>query len=375
MKRKLMLLMTCLFIGFGLASAQISRVTGTVTSEEDGLPVVGASILVKGTSVGTVTDLDGKFTLENIPSSAKTLMISYIGMKTVEVEIKPTVNVNLKPDTEVLDEVVVTAMGISRSEKTLGYSATTVKSDEIVTARTTNVANALSGKVAGLQVSSTSSDPGSVSNIVIRGFSSINGDNQPLYVVDGIPLQNSMVSGSGKNVATGGIGNVASEDIESMTVLKGAAATALYGSRAANGVILITTKTGKKGDGRNFTINYSGSMQARQVSMLPEMQNEFGQGWNGLQTYIENGSWGPALDGSMQVYGPIWNNQQLIHPYTAKKDNVKEFFEAGLSQNHSIALSGMSNDNKMSYYLSYSYTNDDGIMPGDYDKYERNTIS
>ncbi len=302
-------------------------------------------------------------------------MISYIGMKTVEVEIKPTVNVNLKPDTEVLDEVVVTAMGISRSEKTLGYSATTVKSDEIVTARTTNVANALSGKVAGLQVSSTSSDPGSVSNIVIRGFSSINGDNQPLYVVDGIPLQNSMVSGSGKNVATGGIGNVASEDIESMTVLKGAAATALYGSRAANGVILITTKTGKKGDGRNFTINYSGSMQARQVSMLPEMQNEFGQGWNGLQTYIENGSWGPALDGSMQVYGPIWNNQQLIHPYTAKKDNVKEFFEAGLSQNHSIALSGMSNDNKMSYYLSYSYTNDDGIMPGDYDKYERNTIS
>ena len=148
MKRKLMLLMTCLFIGFGLASAQISRVTGTVTSEEDGLPVVGASILVKGTSVGTVTDLDGKFTLENIPSSAKTLMISYIGMKTVEVEIKPTVNVNLKPDTEVLDEVVVTAMGISRSEKTLGYSATTVKSDEIVTARTTNVANALSGKVA-----------------------------------------------------------------------------------------------------------------------------------------------------------------------------------------------------------------------------------
>ena len=116
--------------------------------------------------------------------------------------------ITLKPDTEVLDEVVVTAMGISRSEKTLGYSATTVKSDEIISARTTNVANALSGKVAGLQVSSTSSDPGSVSNIVIRGFSSINGNNQPLYVVDGVPLQNNMFSGSGKNVATGGIANV-----------------------------------------------------------------------------------------------------------------------------------------------------------------------
>ena len=302
-------------------------------------------------------------------------MISFIGMHTQEVKIQPTLTIVLKADMEVLDEVVVTAMGISRSEKTLGYSATTVKNDEIVIARTTNVANALSGKVAGVQVSSTSSDPGAVSNIVIRGFSSINGDNQPLYVVDGVPLQNSMVSGSGKNVATGGIANVASEDIESMTILKGAAATALYGSRAANGVILITTKVGKKGDGRNYSINYSGSLQARQVSVLPEMQNEFGQGWNGLQTYIENGSWGPALDGSMQVYGPIWNNQQLIHPYTAKKNNVKEFFDVGWSQNHSIALSGMSSDNKMSYYLSYSYTSDDGIMPKDYDVYERNTIA
>ena len=141
----------------------------------------------------------------------------------------------------------------------------------------------LSGKVAGLSVSSTSSDPGSVSNIVIRGFSSINGSNQPLYVVDGVPLQNNMVSGDGKNVSTGGISSVASEDIASMTVLKGAAATALYGSRAANGVIVITTKSGKKGDGRNFSISYSGNAQARMVSFLPEMQNSFGQGWNGAR--------------------------------------------------------------------------------------------
>lgn len=283
--------------------------------------------------------------------------------------------ITLKPDTEILDEVVVTAMGISRSEKTLGYSATTVKSDEIVSARTTNVANALSGKVAGLQVSSTSSDPGSVSNIVIRGFSSINGDNQPLYVVDGVPLQNSLFSGTGQNVSTGGISNIASEDIESMTVLKGAAATALYGSRAANGVIQITTKSGKRGNNRNFSINYSGSLQARQVSYLPDMQNEFGQGWNGAQTFIENGSWGPALDGSMQVYGPIWNNQQLIHEYSAKKNNVKDFFDLGWSQNHTLSMSGISSDSKMDYYLSYSYANDDGIMPKDYDTYERNTIA
>lgn len=376
MKKKLMVLMTYLFIGFGLVNAQSQKVTGSVISDEDGLPVIGATIQVEGTeSIGTITDMDGKFVLENIPSSAKNLVVSFIGMEKQTIAIKPTVSVVLVADAEVLDEVVVTALGISRSEKTLGYSATTIKTEEILNARSTNVVNALSGKVAGVQVSSTSSDPGSVSNIVIRGFSSINGDNQPLYVVDGVPLQNSMVSGSGKNIATGGIANVASEDIESMTILKGAAATALYGSRAANGVIVIKTKSGSKGDTRNYSINYSTSLQTRQVSLLPEMQNKFGQGWNGRQTYIENGSWGPEFDGSTQVYGPIWNNQQLIHEYSAKENNVKDFFETGLSQNHNISLSGVSEDEKMTYYLSYTYTDDNGIMPEDYDIYKRNTIA
>ena len=372
--KKLTYLLFCLFLGIGLVTAQTTQVTGTVISADDGEPIIGASVIVKGTTIGTVTDFDGNFSL-SVPSSARTLVVSYVGMVSQEVAVQATIRVTLKSDTQVLDEVVVTALGITRSEKTLGYSATTVKSDDIVSARTTNVANALSGKVAGLQVNTTSSDPGSVSNIVIRGFSSINGDNQPLYVVDGVPLQNSMFSGVGKNVSTGGVTNVSSEDIESMTVLKGAAATALYGSRAANGVIVITTKSGKRGDGRNFSISYSGNLQTSQISYLPEMQNEFGQGWNGGQTFIENGSWGPALDGSTQVYGPIWNNQQLIHQYSAKKDNVKDFFDGGLSQTHSIALSGVSNDNKMDYYLSYSYTKDDGIMPTDKDTYERNTVA
>lgn len=377
MKKRLMLWMVCLFAGINLILAQTSTVTGVVTSGEDGEPVVGASVLVVGTHMGVITDIDGKFTISNIPANAKTLRISFVGMQPQEVAIKSgsVMRITLHSDAEVLDEVVVTAMGISRSEKSLGYSATTVKSDEIINARTTNVADALSGKVAGLQVSSTSSDPGSVSNVVIRGFGSINGDNQPLYVVDGIPLSNSSVSGSGKNVTLGGISNVSSQDIESMTVLKGAAATALYGSRAANGVIVITTKSGKRSDGRNFSINYSGNVQARQLSYLPEMQNSFGQGWNGAQTFIENGSWGPALDGSTQVYGPIWNNQQLIHEYSAKENNVKDFFDLGWSQNHNLSLSGVSNDQKMTYYLSYSYTGDNGIMPGDYDVYDRNTIA
>ena len=372
-----MLLLTCLLVGIGLVTAQTSTVTGIVISSDDGEPVVGASVLVEGTTLGGTTGIDGKFTINNVPSSAKTLRVTYVGMQSQSLPIirGKVMRIALKTDAELLDEVVVTAMGISRSEKTLGYSATTVKSDEIIKARTTNVADALSGKVAGVQVSSTSGDPGAVSNITIRGFGSINGSNQPLYVVDGVPLATNYFSGQGKNVAAGGVSNIASEDIESMTVLKGAAATALYGSRAANGVVVITTKSGKKGDHRNFNVSYSGSVQSRLVSYLPEFQNEFGHGWNGMQTYIENGSWGPALDGSMQVYGPIWNHQQLIHEYSAKKDNVKDFFEPGLSQSHTISLNGLSSDNKMSYYISYSYTGDDGVMPSDHDKYERNTIA
>lgn len=355
--------------------AQSRAITGVVTGD-DGLPVPGATIMVKGTSIGTVADMDGKYSL-NVPADAIAIVCRFIGMQDQELEIagQTTINVTLSSDAKAIDEVVVTAMGISRAEKTLGYSATSVKSDEIVKARTTNVANALSGKVAGVQVSATSSDPGSVSNVVIRGFSSINGSNQPLYVVDGVPLQSSMASGSGKNIATGGIGNISSEDIESLTILKGAAATAIYGSRAANGVIIVTTKTGKKGDSRNFTIEYSGGVQARQVAVLPEFQNEFGQGWNGMQTFIENGSWGSALDGSTQVYGPIWNHQQRIHKYDAKKNNVKDFFDLGFSQNHSIALSGVSDSGDMTYYLSYSYAHDNGIMPTDADLYKRNTLA
>lgn len=381
MKRFTMLIVCILSLGIQLVSAQNKNLTGTVISSDDNQPLPGVNVFVKGTTQGTITDFDGKFSL-SVSADAETLVFSFMGMQTQEVVIGSTANFNitLEPETVGLNEVVVTAMGITRAEKTLGYAATTVKSDDIVASRSSNVVNALSGRVAGVQVSTTSSDPGSVSNIVIRGFSSINGSNQPLYVVDGVPLQNSMFSGNsvvetGKNVSLGGVSNIASEDIASMTILKGAAATALYGSRAANGVVLITTKTGKKGTDKNFTIEYSGDVQARQVSILPEFQNDFGQGWNGTQTFIENGSWGPKFDGSQQVYGPVWNNQELIHEYTAQKNNVKDFFEIGWSQNHNISLSGVSDDNKLNYYLSYSFTGDDGIMPDDYDKYNRNTIA
>ena len=376
--RKIVLLFSLILLGSFTLSAQNQRVSGRVTGS-DGSPAIGATVVVSGTTVAAITDVEGQYSI-NAPSDGS-LDFSLLGMvpQNVPVSGRTTINVQLEIDAQVIDNVVVTALGITRSEKTLGYSATTVGGEDLISARTSNVANALSGKIAGVQVSTTSGDPGAVSNIIIRGLSSINGNNQPLYVVDGVPLQDDFSGNWGRNVALGGIANVSPEDIEAMTVLKGAAATALYGSRAANGVIVITTKSGKSSvgstSGRNFTINYSGNVQLSQISMLPELQNQFGQGWNGRQTFIENGSWGPEFDGSQQVYGPIWNNQQLIHEYSAKKNNIRDFFETGVSQNHSVSLSGVSADKKMDYYLSFSHSKDDGSMPGDYDTFKRTTLA
>ena len=373
MIKKLTMLLACLCMTCAVAMAQ-TRVTGTVVSQEDGLPVVGATVQIVGTSQGTVTDVDGKFSLD-VPSRNSTLRISYVGMQTMEVTAAPNMRIRLLSDDTLLDEVVVTAMGISRQQKTLGYSAQTLDNDELVTGRLTDAMSSLAGKVAGVQVSASSANPGTANSVIIRGFSSINGNNQPLYVVDGVPLQQTTILAQGNQEAMGGISSINPNDIESMTVLKGAAATALYGSRAANGVIVITTKSGKQHGARNFSISYDGSVQWRQVSTLPKFQNKFGQGWNGTQTFIENGSWGPELDGSTQVYGPIWNHQQLIHEYSALESNIEDFFETGLSTNHSVSLSGMSDDSKMTYYLSYGYSSDDGVVPYDKDTYKRNTIA
>ncbi len=374
MVRKILLsLVVFLSLAFS-ASAQRKQVSGSV-SDVNGNPIVGAAVIVEGTSVGTTSDSDGAFAIA-VPDNG-TITVSYIGYESQSLPVagRTSFKIILDEDTTMLDEVIVTAMGISRSEKSLGYSATSISSDEASAARNTNVMNNLQGKVAGLTIKATSSTPGASSSVVIRGFSSISGDNQPLYVVDGVPLQNTNVSTSYNSIGLGGISNVSSDNIETMTVLKGAAATALYGSRAANGVILITTKDGKKDGGKNFSIQYNGGLQLREVSYFPEMQNDFGQGWNGAYTYIENGSWGPALDGTDQIYGPIWNNSQLIREFSAVEDNVKEFFEIGVSQNHSVSLSGISGDETMTYFMSYANSNENGTMPGDSDTYKRNTLN
>ena len=373
MEKRLTMFFVSLFLCVGSVLAQ-TKVTGTVYSQEDGQPIIGAAVKVDGTQTGMLTDVNGRFSL-TLPDGKMTLTISYLGYESKTLQAKNGMRVFLKADAATLDEVVVTAMGISRQQKTLGYSATQLESEELTVGKMTDVTSALAGKVAGVQISASSADPGTANSVIIRGFSSINGNNQPLYVVDGVPLQQTSLLSQGHQEAMGGVSSVNPNDIESMTVLKGAAATAIYGSRAANGVIIITTKSGKKEEARNFSITYDGSVQWRTVSTLPKFQNQFGQGWNGAQTYIENGSWGPEFDGSQQVYGPIWNHQQLIHKYEAVDSNVKDFFETGITTSHSVALSGMSDDSKMTYYLSYGYSSDNGIIPSDKDSYKRNTIA
>ena len=245
-----MLLMTCLFIGISVVSAQRGKVTGVVISAEDGLPVVGASIVVKGTTMGTVTDQDGKFVLNNVQSDL--LVVSFVGMKQQEVKVKPNLKIVLESDSEVLDEVMVVAFGTAKRSQFTG-SAKVVDSNELAKSQVTSVTNALSGAVAGVQLTSTSGAPGSTSSIKIRGFSSLNAGNDPLIIVDGAPY-------------SGDLTNINPNDVESMTVLKDAASNALYGARGANGVIMITTKRAAQGKDAEITFDakWGGNSRALQ---------------------------------------------------------------------------------------------------------------
>lgn len=373
MENKFTLASLCLLIGMGTAFAQNTQVKGNVV-DENGMPVIGASIMVKGTTLGTVTDLDGNFVLE-VPANGKQLEISYIGMEKQTVAVSSNVKVLLKSDTQKLDEVVVTAMGIKRSEKSIGFAATAVNGDDIQKKQTGDIVSGLAGKVAGVQISSASASPGASNSVIIRGVSSLSGSNQPLYVIDGVPLANDAnFSSDGLNSGYdfgSGANAVNPNDVASMTILKGAAATALYGSRAANGVILITTKSGEKNKGLGVT--YNAGMQFENVLRLPEFQNEFGMGSGALHTLIENQSYGPRFDGSMMPWGNIYDNSQKIKPYLPIENNVKDFFSTGLRYSNDVAING--GNDKGNYYASISQQSNNGIMPTRADTYDRYTFS
>lgn len=383
------LLMVCVASSIGLATAQTKKVTGQVISAEDNQPVIGAAIVVKGTTIGTITDFDGKFSLD-VPNDAKSVMVSYVGLKGREIPITAVMNIKLESDSHALDEVVVTAMGISREKKSLGYAIQEVGSEELTKAGQINVTGALSGKVAGVQVNQFGGSVGASSRISVRGNSSLAADQQPLIVLDGVPIAND-TQRSGDNTYNGvdygsGLNDINPEDIESMTVLKGGSA-ALYGMRAGNGVILITTKSGKKGSG--VKVSYDGNFTIDRISTVPKLQNSYGQGNNGdewhwkqnapdlsYQEYAEqygfnwvdgsNGindfydeSWGPRLDAGLNLVQYDSNGQKA--PWISRPNNIKDFFQTGYSMNHTISLSA--NSEKSTTRASISYRDQKGTVP------------
>ena len=359
MKRKFMLLLTCLFVGIGLVTAQITKVTGTVISEEDGLPVVGASILVKGTTVGTVTDMDGKFTLSNVPSSAKTLVVSFIGMATQEVSIKANLQISLKSDTEVLDEVMVVAYGTAKKASFTG-SASVMKAGEISTQKESLV-KSLEGKVAGVRVGGSTGDPGSDQKILIRGIGSINGSTQPLYVVDGVPVVNDDMSSGLKSQSV--LSSINPDDIASMTILKDAAAASLYGSRAANGVVIITTKQGKEGKTRVSYDMETGwtSMAVRNQYKMMDAKDTKDYYWHAIKNYfIEYAGMDEATAASAaneEVPGWFYNYNS-----DTNTDWKKEVYKNGLNTNHQVAING--GNEKTRFYTSFGYNKVKGIVKG-----------
>ncbi len=415
------------FIGLQVAHAQ-RTISGKVTSSDDGSGIPGATILVKGTAVGAITDVDGKYTL-NVPKDKTILLVSYVGMKTQEVELGTdnVLNVTLQPSVQELEGVVVTALGVTREKKALGYSVQDVKGGALQTDGTANVINQLSGRIAGVQVTAASGNMGGSSRILIRGINSISGNNQPLFVVDGTIIDNSDFNTNNAARGAGGYdyGNMAQDinpdNIASISVLKGANAAALYGSRAANGVILITTKKGAAQKGKTIGVEFSTGLSFEQVSYLPDYQNEYGGGNGGIgagwevKTYADNSGYYkvPAADGSYQSFdlgmdygidesfgpaysskagaylndagygidltGTIYENQPLMYrpwnsfdkwdtenygksiEWKAPAHDVKDFFKTGIGWTNNVAFTGGSD--KATVRLGLGTFNSTGYMP------------
>ena len=394
------LLMTCAY-----AIAQ-RTVTGTI-ADSDGEPLISASVLVKGTTTGTISDLDGNFTLE-VPTDATTLVASYTGYGTKEIDITGVSKIDIVlEEGTLLDEVLVTALGIEREKKSLGYAAQEVGGEELTRVKDVNFINSLSGKVAGVDIRRSSTLGGS-SSVIVRGFTSLRGNNQALFVVDGTPINNDISNTLDQQSGRGGYdyGNAAMdinpEDVESVTVLRGAAATALYGSRAANGVILINTKKGTKN--KNLGVTFSTGLTAGTIdkTTMPDYQLEYGpgysnhRGWYGdpdglaydtydfglgdgpqrLTVIYEDASHGAAFDPNAQVYDwrsfyPELSTYGQTFPHVAAENTPETFYETALTYNNSISIDG--GTDKSSFRLSYTNFNQSGIVPNS--EIKKNTVS
>ncbi|AOM80536.1 SusC/RagA family TonB-linked outer membrane protein [Pedobacter steynii] len=374
--KKVLLFFSVLLFCCSIANAQNKTITGTVTAKEDKQPIPGASIKVEGTSIGTVTSGNGKFSIQ-VPANS-TLLISYIGYTAQKVAVgaQNDYQIVLVEDSKSLEEVVVTSFGIQRDKKTLGYGVSKVSAESLTKAPTPDITNALAGKVAGVQISGSGGGFTS-SNVTIRGFSSITRSNQPLYVIDGVPIDN----GGGGNSVNAGVASssrasdVNPEDIESISVLKGAAATVLYGSRAASGVILITTKKGKQGT--KSEVSFTSNTSWGSINRFPEYQNDYAQGSRGIygkndtpeQRYKwdpKSTSWGPRIAG--QQVTDILGNTVTLQAYP---DNVRDILQTQLALDNTINFSGA--NEKYNYRISYGNNTQDALVPGN--KLYKNTFS
>ena len=393
MKERLTMFMISLFLFAGSALAQ-TKVSGTVLSQEDGQPIIGAAVKVVGTSTGMLTDVNGRFDV-TLPAGKNQLEITYLGYVTQTVQAKNGMRIFMKSDAQSLDEVVVTAMGISREKKALGYAVSEVDGSELIKSRggLSNPVNALQGKVAGLQISSGAGSMGGSSKVLIRGNNSLSGSNQPLFVVDGVPLEGKDFNSTDTQRGGGGydygnlIQDLNPDDIESISVLKGAAASALYGSRASNGVIMITTKKAQKQQG--LGIEFSSTLGIERVSKLPKLQKEYGGGYGYMaldeyddfgeveingQTYLVpdygmDESWGPKLDGRQvlswydlakwEANGRVGN--PTTSAWSAPNKDYDEFFETGISYTNNIAISQVYDNS--AFRISYTNTSLDGYLP------------
>ena len=352
-----------------LTFAQEKTISGTVSDKSGVLP--GVSVVIEGSNKGVETDFDGKYSIE--ANSGDVFVFRYLGYETAKITVAASniINVTLVEGGEVLDEIVITAFGIKRSEKALGYSVQSLKGDAMTEARESNLTNAISGKIAGVQVTGTSGSVGASSRIVLRGNSSITGNNEPLYVVDGVPISNSSFgsAGSGGGVdLPNGAADINPDDIETITVLKGPNAAALYGLRAGNGVIVITTK---KGDAnKKFSVSINTNVTMSNPLLLPDYQNSYGQGGDtnyfsyldGASGGIGDGvdeSWGPALDAGLEFIQ--WDSQLTNNgnptPWVSSPDNVKDFLNTGVNISNNVSISSGG------FRLSVSNSEQTGMVP------------
>ncbi len=373
MKKIAFFLSIMLFMGTVFVHAQTRSISGTVTSAEDNQPIPGVSVSVKGTTVGTVTNLDGGFEL-TVPQDAKTLVFSFIGMKNQEFEIGSQTNFNVAMAADVfgIDEVVVTAMGISREKKSLGYAVQDIGSDEISRANNPNLITSLSGKLAGVEVRQSSGMPGAPATVLIRGARSFDGNNQPLYVVDGMPITSN--PDYDQNVTGAYYSNrsidIDPNDIESINVLKGQAAAALYGLRASNGVIVITTKKGKGSAKGDPTVTLTSSITTDQISRLPDVQQTYAQGYYEDYYSAFSYSWGPKISelpniptlggNELGQPGKWWDPYKAAWVDPIAYNNAKNYFETGLTQYYGANVSNSTE--YADYSIGLSATNQDGIV-------------